>query len=132
MCQVASVVSNSLQPHGLQPASVCGVLCPWDSPGRNTGVGCHFLLQGIFPAQGSSPRLMYPTHWHAFFATVPPGKPLQMCSDSISWCIRMLRRQEKLPLGYKELKRRLPPLPKSLKKKGGIIILCFLGSTYAF
>ena len=26
-------------------------LCPWDSPGKNTGVGCHFLLQGIFPAQ---------------------------------------------------------------------------------
>ena len=32
--------------HGLYPASL---LCPWDSPGNNTGVGCHFLLQGIFP-----------------------------------------------------------------------------------
>ena len=29
--------------------------CPWDSPGKNTGVGCHFLLQGIFPNQGSNP-----------------------------------------------------------------------------
>ena len=29
-----------------------GLLCPWDSPGKNTGVGCHSLLQGIFPAQG--------------------------------------------------------------------------------
>ena len=38
-----SVVSNSLRPHGLQPAKL---LCPWDSPGKNTGVGCHFLLQG--------------------------------------------------------------------------------------
>ena len=28
------------------------LLCPWDSPGKNTGVGCHALLQGIFPAQG--------------------------------------------------------------------------------
>ena len=27
------------------------MLCPWDSPGKNTGVGCHFLLQGIFPTQ---------------------------------------------------------------------------------
>jgi len=27
-------------------------LCPWDSPGKNTGVGCHALLQGIFPTQG--------------------------------------------------------------------------------
>ena len=43
-----SVVSDSLQPHGLWPAR----LCPWDSPGKYTGVGCHTLLQGIFPTQG--------------------------------------------------------------------------------
>ena len=41
-CQDASVVSDSTRPHGLQPT---GLLCPWDSPGKNTGVGCHFLLQ---------------------------------------------------------------------------------------
>ena len=40
-----------LQPHGLQPARL---LCPWHSPGKNTGVGSHFLLQGIFPTQGSN------------------------------------------------------------------------------
>ena len=34
------------------------LLCPWDSPGKNTGVGCHFLLQGIFPTQGSNPHLL--------------------------------------------------------------------------
>ena len=33
--------------------------CPWDFPGKNTGVGCHFLLQGIFPTQGSNPGLPY-------------------------------------------------------------------------
>ena len=33
--------------------------CPWDSPGKNTGVGCHFLLQGIFPIQGSNPSLLH-------------------------------------------------------------------------
>ena len=43
-----SVVSNSFCPHGLQPARL---LCPWDFPGKNTGVGCHFLLQGIFPSR---------------------------------------------------------------------------------
>ena len=32
---------------------------PWDSPGKNTGVGSHFLLQGIFPTQGSNPDLPY-------------------------------------------------------------------------
>ena len=34
--------------------------CPWGFPGKNTGVGCHFLLQGIFPTQGSNPGLL---HW---------------------------------------------------------------------
>ena len=33
-------------------------LCPWGSPSKNTGVGCHFLLQGIFPDQGSNLLLM--------------------------------------------------------------------------
>ena len=39
-------------PHRQQPT---GLPCPWDSPGKNTEVGCHFLLQGIFPPQGSNP-----------------------------------------------------------------------------
>ena len=39
-----SVVSDSLQPRGLWPARL---LSPWDSPGKNPGVGCHFLLQCI-------------------------------------------------------------------------------------
>ena len=50
-----SVMSNFLQPHGLQPA---GLLCPWDFPGKNTGVGCFALLQGIFPTQGPNPHLL--------------------------------------------------------------------------
>ena len=37
-----SVVADSVQPHGWWPARF---LCPWDFPGKNTGVGCHFLLQ---------------------------------------------------------------------------------------
>ena len=35
------------------------ILCPRDSPGKNTGVGCHFLLQGIFLTQGSNLGLLY-------------------------------------------------------------------------
>ena len=50
----SEVVSNSLWPCGLYPTRL---LRPWDSPGKNTGVGCHFLLQGIFPTQGSNPGL---------------------------------------------------------------------------
>ena len=52
--QNRSVMSNSLRPHGLQPARL---LCPWDSPGTNTGVGCHALLQGIFLTQELNPGL---------------------------------------------------------------------------
>ena len=54
-----SAVSDSLWPHGLEPARL---LHPWFFPGKNTGVGCHFLLQGIFPAQGLNPHLL---HWQA-------------------------------------------------------------------
>ena len=58
-CFSRSVVSNSFRPHGLQPTRL---LCPWDSPGKNTGVGCRSLLQGIFLTQGSNPSLL---HWQA-------------------------------------------------------------------
>ena len=47
-----SVTSDSLRPHGLEPARL---VCPWDFPSKNTGVGCHFLLQGFFPTQGFNP-----------------------------------------------------------------------------
>ena len=38
--------------------SLARFLCPWNFPGKNTGVGCHFLLQGIFPTQGLNPGLL--------------------------------------------------------------------------
>ena len=56
VCVSHSVMSDFWQPRGLQPARLP---CPWDSPGKNTGVDCHFLLQGIFLAQGSKPGLLY-------------------------------------------------------------------------
>ena len=65
-----SVVSDSLWPHGLLAHRL---LCPWDSPGKNTGVDCHFLLQGIFLTQRLIPRLL---HWQV--GSLPlgaPGKP---------------------------------------------------------
>ena len=51
-----SVMFNFLQPHGLGPISL---LCPWNSPGKNTGVGSLSLLQGIFPTQGSNRGLLH-------------------------------------------------------------------------
>ena len=47
-----SITSNSLWPHGQQPSRL---LCPWNTPGKNTRVGCHFLHQGIFPPTGIEP-----------------------------------------------------------------------------
>jgi len=52
-----SVLSNSLRPDGLQPTRL---LCPWSSPGKNPGVGCHFLLQAIFLTQGTSSQPIEP------------------------------------------------------------------------
>ena len=62
----------------------------WDFPGKNTGVGCYFLLQGIFQTQGSNPRLL---HWQAdSFTTKPPGKLLRKFNlssvQSLS-CVRL-------------------------------------------
>ena len=51
-----SVVFNSVRPYGLQPARL---LCPLDSPGKSTGVGCHALPQGVFPTQGSNRGLLH-------------------------------------------------------------------------
>ena len=47
-------MSDSLWPHGLQHTRL---LCPWNSPGKYTGVLYHFLLQGIFPTQELNPGL---------------------------------------------------------------------------
>ena len=46
----------TLQPPQLQSARL---LCPWDFPVKNTGMGCHFLLQGIFLTQESNPHLLH-------------------------------------------------------------------------
>ena len=71
---VCSVMSDSVQPRGLQPARL---LCPWDSPGKNTGVGCHVLLQGTFPTQGLNPCFLCLLRWQAgSLPLAPPGKPM--------------------------------------------------------
>ena len=53
-CESRSVMSDSLRHH-----DSTRLLCPWESPGKNTGVGSLFLLQGIFPTQEFSPGLPY-------------------------------------------------------------------------
>ena len=55
-CLVTSLIPDSVRPRGLQPARL---FYPRDSPGKNTGVHCHALLQGIFPIQGSNLGLLH-------------------------------------------------------------------------
>ena len=65
-----SVIADSLRPFGLLPSRL---LCPWDSPGKSAGVGCHFL-QGVFLTQTLHPHLQ---HWQAdSLPTELPSKPL--------------------------------------------------------
>ena len=57
----------------------CQSLCPWDSPGKNTRMGCHALLQEIFPTQGWKQCLLHLLHWQAgSLPLVPYGKPLTL------------------------------------------------------
>ena len=58
-------MSDSLQPYGLQPPRL---LCLWNSPGKNTRVGCHYLLQGIFPRIEPT-SIMFATLAAEFFTT---------------------------------------------------------------
>ena len=68
-----SVVSNSQRPHGLQPARLCS---PWDSPGKNTGVGCHFLLECMRVKSESEVTQSCPTLSDPMDCS-PPGAALQ-------------------------------------------------------
>ena len=67
VCVCVSWVSQlcpTLPAHGLWPTRL---LCPWTFSGKNTEVGCHFLLQGIFPTQGSDSHLLHLLHWQVDF-----------------------------------------------------------------
>ena len=67
-----SIQQTSNSGHGLQPARL---LCPWDSPGKNTGVSCHALLQGIPNPGIETASLASPALADGFFTTEPPRKP---------------------------------------------------------
>ena len=66
-------MSDSLWPHGLQPTRL---LCPWDFPGKDTGVGFHLLLQGVFPTQGSHPGL--PCCRQTLYQLSHKGSPIKL------------------------------------------------------
>ena len=87
-----SLVSDSLQPHGLQPTRL---LYPWNSPGKNNGVGCHSLFQRIFPTQGSNPGP--PALQADSLLSEPPGKPLFTLHWSLLRTSLVVQMVENLP-----------------------------------
>ena len=96
---VAKSCLTLLEPHRLQPARL---LCPWDFPGKNIGVGCHFLLQRVFLTQGSNLRLLHHIrilyHWatwealqtftHSVTILKLCARP-QMLGAGRTWTLRM-------------------------------------------
>ena len=81
-----SVTCNSLWPCGPYPARL---LCPWDSPGKSTGVDYFALLQGIFLTQGLNPHLLSVLRWQAGSLPLsPPGKP--------TWGLRTCEKKDKM------------------------------------
>ena len=76
---VSWVVSYSLWPYGLQPARL---FCPWDFPGKNTGVGSHFFLQKIFLTQGSDLHLL---HWQTNSLPLCAWEVWSFCSRGQIW-----------------------------------------------
>ena len=83
MCVLShSVVSDSVRPHGLWPTR----LCPWDSPGKNTGVGCHALLQGTFPTLGLNPGPLHCRHFLIITLSFKTYLTSQGSHSGRSWC----------------------------------------------
>ena len=69
-------MSDSVRPQRWQPTRL---LCPWDSPGKNTGVGCHALLHGIFLTHGPNPGVLCLLHWQVgSWPPAPLGKEVMM------------------------------------------------------
>ena len=95
-----SVLSNSCDPLdcSLPGSSVYGIF-----PGKNTGVGCHSLLQGLFPIQGLNPGLL---HWQVgSLASEPPGKSPKYTKTFVNFESFMIKTLSKL-----EIKGTIPNL----------------------
>ena len=71
-CYGTSVMSDSVRPHRRQPTRLP---CPWDSPGKNTGVGCHFLLQCMKVKSKSEVAQLGPTLCDPMDCS-PPGSSI--------------------------------------------------------
>ena len=89
--------SPTLWRYGPEPTRL---LCPWDSPGKNTRVGCHALFQGISLTQGSNPHHLCLLHWQAGSVPLaPPGKPIEY-NICVHFQVKTPSLKQKLKLQY--------------------------------
>ena len=73
-------MSNSVQPHRWQPTRLP---CPWDSPGKNTGVGCHFLLQCVKEKSESEVAQLCPTLSDPMDCSLPGSSVHGICQARV-------------------------------------------------
>ena len=100
VCWIASVVSNSSSPYGLWPTRL---LCPWDSPGKNVGVGCHVFLQGIFPTWWWNLHLLSLLPWQTDSLSPAPPASIQFSSvfqSCPTLCLPMVCSTSGLPVHH--------------------------------
>ena len=110
-------MSDSVRPHRRQPTRL---LCPWDSPGKNTGVGCHFLLQCMKMKSESEIAQLCPTLSNPMDCSLPGSSVHGIFQARIlEWvAIGLLRF---LSLHIKKKKKKCAcPIPKTTKKQGEI------------
>ena len=111
-------MTDSLQPHRLQPARL---LCPWNSPGKNPGVGSHSLLQGIFLTQGSTPGLphcreiLYHLSHQGNYTSIKNKNKAKFCqkrTEKCTWLMLLFNNQKVLEIWKVGQRDNLIPISK--------------------
>ena len=80
------------------------LLCPWDLPGKNTGVGCHAFLQGIFPTQGSNPRLLQQLFCRWILYCWATREDISLGNDFLDMISKVQVSKAKIKWNYSKLK----------------------------
>ena len=106
---VTSTLCDSLRPYGLEPTRL---LCPWDSPGKDTGVGGHALLQAIFQTQGLNlgPPVSPALQADSFHCWVTTEAPIR--SKNLFWKWKLAG-----PIFKLQLEAVIPRRPEKEKKR---------------
>ena len=106
-CEVASVVSDSVQPHRQQPTRLPH---PWDSPGKNTGVGCHFLCFVKCSYMFSNKWIVSWLHQHFYILKIRVLYFIRIINALISWKLKFsiiveLKSKKWLPFCFQVLRK---------------------------